>query len=860
MKKAPPQRALRFLRWFCREDYIEEIEGDLTEIFEMQYEASPRKARLRFAWSVIRYFRPEFIKAFKFYQPANSLVMIRHNLLIAYRNFLRYKGSFFINLIGLSSGLACALLIYLWVSDELQMDKFHEHRDRLYQVLENVNQDGKIITRFTTAGPTAEALVSEMPEVEYAATATYLRIPQNVLSIDDRDVSARCLYASEDFLKMFSFRVIHGNRENALADKKAIVLTEDVASRLFETPESAIGKTVMWQHEKEFQVTGVIEDIPEASSIKFDFILTFEEFKSENDWVTSWGNTAPQTFVLFKPGTDVAQFNAKIADLVRIKTEGHSLHRTPFVTKYSDLYLYGNFENGVQSGGRIEYVRLFSIVAIFILLIACINFMNLSTARASRRMKEVGMKKAVGARRGTLVVQYLSESTFIAFLALLLALLFVVLLLPQFNLITEKQLSIALDLNFVGLLSGIVLITGLTAGSYPALYLSKFSPLAILKGRLNGFIGEAWARKGLVVFQFSLSVILIVGVWVVYRQIRFIQTQNLGYDRDNVVLIPSDGPLSQKQQTFLTILQGIPGVAAATSGGHDMTGHNGGTYGIEWPGKNPDDRTEFERMAVRYGFIEALGIEMLEGRTFSRDYEDSTSIIFNEAAIKFMGMTDPLGKTVKLWGRDMTIIGVTKNFHFETFRDVVKPAFFWLASYDPEIIMVRIQSENVPEVLERIQAAYEEVNPGFPFTYRFLDDDYQAMYAAERRVAILSRCFAGLAVLISCLGLFGLAAFTAERRTKEIGIRKVLGSSSFSIVRLLSAEYTKMVLTAIVIALPVSYYAASTWLDGFVFKAELEWWMFAGAGLAALIIAWVTVGLLTMRAASVNPADCLRSE
>src|SRR5690606_7422171 len=396
----------------------------------------------------------------------------------------------------------------------------------------------------------------------------------------------------------------------------------------------------------------------------------------------------------------------------------------------------------------------------------------------------VGMKKAVGARRGTLVVQYLSESTFIAFLALLLALLFVVLLLPQFNLITEKQLSIALDLNFVGLLSGIVLITGLTAGSYPALYLSKFSPLAILKGRLNGFIGEAWARKGLVVFQFSLSVILIVGVWVVYRQIRFIQTQNLGYDRDNVVLIPSPGPLSQKQQTFLTILQGIPGVAAATSGEHDMTGHNGGTYGIEWPGKNPDDRTEFERMAVRYGFIEALGIEMLEGRTFSRDYEDSTSIIFNEAAIKFMGMTDPLGKTVKLWGRDMTIIGVTKNFHFETFRDVVKPAFFWLASYDPEIIMVRIQSENVPEVLERIQAAYEEVNPGFPFTYRFLDDDYQAMYAAERRVAILSRCFAGMAVLISCLGLFGLAAFTAERRTKEIGIRKVLGSSSFSIVRL----------------------------------------------------------------------------
>ncbi|MDV3309729.1 MAG: ABC transporter permease, partial [Cyclobacteriaceae bacterium] len=747
-----------------------------------------------------------------------------------------------------------------WVSDELQVDRFHEHKDRLYQVLENVNQDGKTITRITTAGPTAEALASEMPEVEYAVTATYLRIPDNVLSIDDRDISARCLYASSDYLNVFSFPLIHGSRDNALSDKKSIVLTEELASRLFGTADAAMGKTVVWQHEKEFQVTGVLKNIPEVSSVKFDFILTFEEFKSANDWVTSWYNTAPQTFILFKPGADIHQFNRKIAELIRTKTEGHALHRTPFVAKYSDLYLYGSYENDVQSGGRIEYVRLFSIVAIFILLIACINFMNLSTARASRRMKEVGMKKAVGARRGTLVLQYLSESTLIAFLALLLAMLFVMLLLPRFNLITEKQLTIPIDMNFVGLLLGIVLITGLTAGSYPALYLSRFSPLTVLKGKLNNFMGEAWARKGLVVFQFTLSIILIVGVWVVYRQILFIQTQNLGYDRNNVVMIPCNDQLGKRQETFLTVLEGIPGVVAASSGGHDMTGHNGGTYGVEWPGKNPDDRTEFERLSVRYGFLETLGIEMLEGRAFSRDFADSTSIIFNEAAIEFMGMSDPIGKTVKLWGRDMTIIGVAKNFHFETFRDVVKPAFFWLAPYPPEIIMVKVQSENVPEILERIQAAYEEFNPGFPFSYKFLDDDYQALYAAERRVAILSRYFAGLAVLISCLGLFGLAAFTAERRTKEIGIRKVLGSTTFSIVRLLSAEYTKMVLASIAIALPLSYFAASRWLDGFVFRAELEWWLFAGAGLAALLIAWLTVGLLTMKAARVNPAECLRNE
>src|SRR5690606_5048833 len=297
-----------------------------------------------------------------------------------------------------------------------------------------------------------------------------------------------------------------------------------------------------------------------------------------------------------------------------------SNHRTPFITRYSDSYLHGHYEHGVQSGGRIEYVRLFSAIAVFILIIACINFMNLSTARASRRIKEVGMKKSMGARRSTLMGQYLSESTLIAFLSLFVALLLVVLLLPQFNIITGKHLTLNLNLGFIAILLGIVLITGLVAGSYPALYLSGFSPVTVLKGKLNTFIGEAWARKGLVVFQFTLSIILIVCVWVVYRQVRFIQTQNLGYDRDNVVLIRSEGELNEKQETFLSELEGIPGVVAASSGDHDMTGHNGGTWGIQWPGKDPDDRTEFERMSARYGFIEMLGIEMLEGRTFSRDF------------------------------------------------------------------------------------------------------------------------------------------------------------------------------------------------------------------------------------------------
>ena len=492
------------------------------------------------------------------------------------------------------------------------------------------------------------------------------------------------------------------------------------------------------------------------------------------------------------------------------------------------------------SGDRIEYVRMFSIIAGFILLIACINFMNLSTARASRRLKEVGVKKAIGARKSALVGQYLSESTLMAFVSLGVALLLVVLMLPKFNEITEKQLTLNFDPTFISVLLGIVLLTGLAAGSYPALYLSKFNPAVVLKGKLTGFVGEAWARKGLVMFQFTLSIILIVSVWVVYKQINFIQTRNLGYDKDNVMIIFSEGKVNESAETFLQEVQKIEGVVDASSTGHDMTGHNGGTYGIEWEGKDPNDRTEFERVSVNYDFIELMGIEMKEGRTFSKDFGDEESkIIFNEAGIKFMGMKDPIGKKVKLWDNDVEIIGVAKDFNFESFHEVVKPLFFFLNIKNCRNMMVRIEKGKEQETIARLETFYKDFNPGFPFTYRFLDEDYQQLYVSERRVATLSKYFAGLAILISCLGLFGLAAFTAERRVKEIGIRKILGSSNRAIVYLLSGEFTKMVVVAIAIALPVSWYLASEWLEGFAFHIDLEWWFFA----------WFRVGCVVDRLA-----------
>lgn len=787
--------------------------------------------------------------------------MIGHYLLIAYRNYLRFKSSFLINLVGLSTGLACVLLILLWVNDELGIDRFHEHGDRLYQVLENVDQGGTVITRFTTSGPTAEALVAEFPEVEMACMSTLSRVQQAVFSFEGRDVAGNGIYADPDFFRIFSFDLIDGNPEQVLADKKGIVLSEALCIRLFGKVENAVGKTVEFQHKRQFEVSGVMKDIPGSSSVQFDHVISFDLFRDENDWVKTWFNTAPQTHVLLKPGSDAAAFNEKIKDLVRTKTENKANHRTPFVQLVADRYLYGRYESGVLAGGRIEYVRLFSIIAGFILFIACINFMNLSTARASRRSKEVGIKKAVGARRSSLVGQYLAESILMAFLSLVVALILVVVLLPQFNAITEKSIRFQFDPLIFGALGIVVLVTGVVAGSYPALYLSRFTPASVLKGRLSGVTGEAWARKGLVMFQFTLSIVLIVCVLVVYKQVHFIQTRNLGYNKTNVMIVNRNEMGADATRSFVRSLRQVPGVTAASLSGHDMTGHNGGTYGVEWEGKDPNDRTEFERMAGDYGLAELLGFELKEGRFFAEEFiADSSRIIFNEAAIEWMGMRDPVGKKIKLWGTELEIVGVLKNFNYESLHEPVKPLFMYLNTQHTGSVMIRIESDAPQETVAAVEGVYKAVNPGFPFNYRFIDDDYQRLYAAERKVSALSKYFAGLAVLISCLGLFGLAAFTAERRLKEIGIRKILGSSNTQIVYLLSRDFTRMVLAAMLIALPLSWYMVSSWLETFEFRIELEWWFFAGAGISALIIAWITVGMQTVKAATVSPVQCIRTE
>jgi ABC-type antimicrobial peptide transport system permease subunit len=531
---------------------------------------------------------------------------------------------------------------------------------------------------------------------------------------------------------------------------------------------------------------------------------------------------------------------------------------TSFLRPYWDKYLYNHYEKGIQAGGRIDYVLLFSLIGLFVLLIACINFMNLSTARASRRVKEIGIKKTIGAGRNTLVLQYLSESVLLTFLALGVSLLIAFLLLPQFNFITGKQLVFTWDWKLIAGALAITLLTGVLSGSYPAFYLSAFKPIEVLKGKLPVSMSEIWVRKGLVIFQFTLSVLFIVAVVVIYQQINFVQTKNLGFSKDNILSFKKEGKLHTNLEPFLAEVKNTPGVAGASIMGYSMGRPNGSTGGLEWKGKT--ERVEFTNLEVGYDLIELLNIPIQQGRSFSREFSrEKSKIILNEMAVERMGLANPVGEVVKLWGEEHEVIGIVENFHMESLYEEVKPCFLHLVP-DNGNIVVKIQAGRERETIANLEKLYQGYNPGVAFDFTFLDEQYQALYLAEQKVSNLSAYFASVAIIISCLGLFGLAAFTAQKRRKEIGIRKVLGSSNAGIVSLLSGEFMQMVLIAILIALPVSVLLAKKWLEEFSYGIELEWWFFAGAGLAALLISGITVTTQTLRAAKINPIHTLRNE
>jgi ABC-type antimicrobial peptide transport system permease subunit len=758
----------------------------------------------------------------------------------------------------------------------MSIDRFGVNDDRRYQILQNSSENGIFGTCECTPGILAGTLAQEIPEVAYAASVVPASWFSNkgIIKTDQTSMRATGQFVSRDYFEVFPVTILQGDKRTLLPDKHSVVISEELALKLFHTTDDIVGKTFSWSQEQfiaTLHITGIFQKTEVPVSVDYDLLLNYEYFFSERPSLQYWGNSDPHTFVLLKEGTDAGAFSQKIKYFIQKKDK--EMKSELFAQRYSEKYLHGRYANGIPAGGRVEYIALFATISIFILVIACINSMNLSTAKAARRLKEVGIKKAVGAARGNLVSQYLFESMVMSVIAMIIAVLMADLLLPAFNTLTAKNLKFTMDGDMLVALVSITLVTGILAGSYPALYLSGFSAIAMLRGKFTASFGELWARKGLVVFQFTISVILIVSVLVVYRQIKYIQGKNLGYVRENILLFEMEtkagvddryfdrgGPYEHYVKTFMEKVTAIPGVVKAANFYHDLTGRHGGLSGIDWEDGEQDEAVGFSNLEAGYNFIETLGVKMIAGRSFSQNYsDDRTSVIFNKAAIERMGIKDPIGKTITLWGDKKTIIGVTDNFHFESLYEDVKPC---VMQFEPRSnkVMVKIQAGQEPETIAKLQALHAQYSPGLPFEYHFLDDDYQALYIAEQNVSVLSRYFAGIAIVISCLGLFALVAFTAERRVKEIGIRKVLGATELNIVLLLSADFTKIVLVAIIFALPVSYFVAQAWLDHFAFHIALNSWYFIAAGIIALAIAWITVGLQALRAARVNPVKCLKDE
>ncbi|OUJ68389.1 ABC transporter permease [Hymenobacter crusticola] len=787
--------------------------------------------------------------------------MFQHSLLLIYRNFKRFPTTFFINLIGLSTGLACALAVCLWVNDELSFDKYHANNSRLFRVMENVRTEKGLDTHAGTTALLAEALVEEMPEIESAVVATPPAFfPRFTLVGEKKHIQGVGKFAAKSFFHIFSYSLVQGNANQVLANKRAIVLSQRLATSLFGKPENAIGKTVEWQLADLKQtciVSGIFGPIPANSSEQFDFVLTFDAFKDimKMGPKINWEEDGPfNTYIVLHDGVDPKKFNSKIAGLLDHKTAKNK-NRRLFIQPYSDQYLHGEYKNGVQAGGRIEYVQLFSAIAAFILIIACINYMNLATAKATRRMKEIGVKKTLGASRRALVMHFLLESTLMTFLALFLAVVLVQVVLPQFNEVTGKHLTLTPEPKLIILFLGIALLTGLLAGSYPAFYLSGFKPATVFRGTLVGSVADLWTRKGLVIFQFTLSVIFIVCVLVVHRQMQFVQSKDLGYDKNNVIYFETAGRSAQEPNAFLAEIKRLPGVVNASGmwGFFVIVGPQGVGPQLEWKGR----KIPVNNLGVNYDMVETLGIQMKAGRSFSRQFRsDSTEIIVNETLVKTLGLQDPIGKTLN---RDK-VVGVAKDFYYESLHEKVAPFIFRLEPKAAGTVVVKLAPGQDKETIRQLQQFYKAYNAGMTLDYQYLDAEYQAQYASERRVAVLSRYFASLAILISSLGLWGLTAFTAEKRRKEIGVRKVLGASEFSIIYLLSRDLTKLVIVAIALALPISYLLVRHWLDSFEYRIALEFWYFLGAGLLALLVAWLTVGAQAVRAARIDPALCLRDE
>jgi putative ABC transport system permease protein len=790
--------------------------------------------------------------------------MIKNFFKVAFRSLWRQKGYSFLNIFGLAIGMACSLLILLWIRDEEAVDNFHAKGNRLYSVYERQYYDGKIESGHFTPGVLPDEMKKVLPEVEMSSG--FSGGERMTFQVGDKILKEDGAFAGADFFRMFSYPLLEGKAESALAAPVSMAISRKMAVAFFGSPGAAIGKTIRKENRRDLKVTAVFEDLPSVTSEKFDFIINWYAYLNDDDtWAKDWGNNGPHTYVLLRKDADAAAFDRQITHLLAKynKFFSKSFYIELGIQRFGDMYLHSQIVNGKIEGGRIEYVRLFSLVAIFILCIACINFMNLTTARSVKRAKEIGIRKVVGAVRPALIRQFMSEAVLLAMISVVLALGIVLLALPAFNQLTGKGIVFPYaSASFWLSLTGLVIVTGLISGSYPALFLSSFQPIRVLKGTLRFSPATAWFRRGLVVFQFMLSIVLIIGTIVVSEQVDYVQSVNLGYNRENLVYIPLDGDLVDKYNVFREEALLLPGVGAVSRASQSPTNIENGTLGVDWDGKDPNNTIMFTNTSAGYDFVKTMGLQLKEGREFSPAYgTDTVGYLLNEEAAKRIAYKDPIGQRLTFWGKKGTIIGVVRNFHFNSLHEPIRPLIIFYGEKEKwGNAIVRTKAGQTKAALKGLEALCRQLNPSFPFTYQFADEQYRNLYKSEEVVHGLANCFAGLAIFISCLGLLGLAMFTAEQRTKEFGIRKVLGAKAGTLFTLLSKDFLVLVLVAFVVATPLAGWAMHKWLQNFAYQISLQWWVFVMAGAMALMIALATVSFQAIRVAVANPVKSLRTE
>jgi len=793
--------------------------------------------------------------------------MFKNYFLTAWRNLYKSKGYSAINIGGLAVGMAVAILIGLWIWDELSYNKYHKNYDKIARVMQHQVFNGEIGTQISNPAVMAGEIRNKFgSDFKYVLQSSWNF--DHTLTYGEKKFLKEGSFFEPEVTEMLSLKMLRGTRAG-LKDPYSILLSESVAKAYFGS-DDPIGKVIRIDNKYDVKVTGVYEDLPYNTSFRdLTYIMPWDLYLSQNPWIKEmknpWGSNFTQTFAQVADNSDMQKVSAKIKNvkLDQVSKEEKKYNAQVFLQPMGKWHLYGDFKNGINTGGRIQYIWLFGIVGLFVLLLACINFMNLSTARSEKRAKEVGVRKAIGSGRRQLIAQFFSESFMVVILAFFLSLVLVVLALPFFNEVADKKL-LMLWSNPVFWLMGLLvcIFTGLLAGSYPALYLSSFNPVKVLKGTFRAGRFASVPRKVLVVLQFSVSVILMIGTIVVYQQIQHAKNRPVGYNRESLVWVGLGDEIQKKYEALRTELKSnnvVVEMATATSPPTDDWNTNGG---FDWEGKDPNQAVDFPNNGVSYEFGKVIGWELKEGRDFSREFaSDSAAFILNESAVKFIGFKDPIGKILKWEGKPYTIIGVVKDMLVSSPYEPIRASLYHMTLKNGNVIQIRINPNLAPSVaMDKIETAFRKFDPASAFQFRFVDQTFAQKFGEEERIGKLATCFAFLAIFISCLGLFGLASFVAEQRTKEIGIRKVLGASVPNLWQLLSKQFVYLVIVSLVISVPVAYYFMNGWLRNYEYRTGIPWWIFAAAGAGAMAITLLTVSFQAIKAALANPVKSLRTE